>query len=273
MKRFGRENVDDEICLFESRFSGKCDWVALAVGVVGAISASESADAQAQAAQGAADTSYAATKYATDIQQQQFEQQRADQEPWRLAGVNALGQMTQGTAPGGEMVRPFGMSDYQADPGYQFRLDEGMKALERSAAARGGLLSGATMKGIERFGQQSASDEYQNAYNRYQTNQGNQFNRLASLAGVGQTATNALGQAGQAYAGNVGNLAMQNASNVGNAQLASGQARASAYQGIGSSLGSAFGNPSVQNAFAGGYDSFTSGSGDPYMGSSNAYYL
>lgn len=137
----------------------------------------------------------------------------------------------------GSLMKTFGMSDFQTDPGYGFRLSEGMKALERSAAARGGLLSGATMKGMERYGQDLASQEYQNAFNRYQSNQANQYNRLASLAGVGQTANQALQTAGSNYAGNVGNLAMTNAANQGNAALAAGQARASAYGGIGGALG------------------------------------
>jgi hypothetical protein len=57
--------------------------------------------------------------------------------------------------------------DQNTDPGYGFRFAEGMKGLERSAAARGGLLSGATLKGITRYGQDMGSQEYQNAFNRY----------------------------------------------------------------------------------------------------------
>lgn len=153
----------------------------------------------------------------------------------------------------GSLLKPFSMADYEADPGYQFRLSEGMKALDRSAAARGGLLSGATLKGAQRFGQGLASDEYQNAFNRYQTNQGNIYNRLAGISGVGQTATQALQQAGQSYGAGAGNLAMSNAANQGNALLAAGQARASAYQGLGGALGGLFGGSrSSVPGYAGG---------------------
>lgn len=154
------------------------------------------------------------------------QQASAQQQPYSTAGVNALGQLSAGTQPGGDLIRPFGEADFKADPGYGFRLGEGMKALERSAAARGGLLSGSALKGITRYGQDFASNEYQNAYNRYGTNQTNQFNRLASIAGLGQTANNSLA-----------NIGMQNAGNAGTAALVGGQSRASTYAGIGNALG------------------------------------
>jgi hypothetical protein len=115
---------------------------------------------------------------------------------------------------------PFGMDQFQQDPGYAFRMSEGMKALERSAAARGGLLSGGMLRGAQRYGQDLASQEYMNAFNRYQAERNARLNPLQSLAGVGQTATNQLGQAGQTMA-----------SNVGQALGAAGQARASGYVG------------------------------------------
>lgn len=140
----------------------------------------------------------------------------------------------------GSLARNFSMQDFEQDPGYAFRQAEGMKALERSAAARGGLLSGSAMKGVQRFGQDLASQEYQNAYNRYQSNQTNQFNRFASLAGVGQTANNALAGAGQNYANAMTGISQANAANQGNAILAAGNARASGYLGMGNALSGAF---------------------------------
>jgi hypothetical protein len=83
-------------------------------------------------------------------------------------------------------------------------LSEGQKALERSAAARGGLLSGGTGKALQRFGQEMGSQEYTNAFNRYQAERQARLGPLQSLAGVGQTATNTIGQAGQTMAANVG---------------------------------------------------------------------
>jgi hypothetical protein len=117
------------------------------------------------------------------------------------------------------------MKDFQADPGYGFRMSEGMKAIERSAAARGGLLSGATLKGVTRFGQDTASAEYLNAFNRYQTNRANQLNPLQSLMGGGQSSanllSNAAGQTGQGLAGSA---------------MAGGQATASGYMNMANAL-------------------------------------
>jgi len=174
-----------------------------------------------------------AARDAAQLQQQGYDRQEALQEPFRQAGLTAQNRLMDylalsddKSAPDyGKYARDFGMSDFQADPGYGFRMSEGMKALERSAAARGGLLSGATLKGITRFGQDTASSEYINAFNRYQTNRSNQINPLQSLLGSGQTSTNLLsnaaGQAGQGMAG---------------AAMAGAQARASGYANMASAL-------------------------------------
>ena len=181
----------------------------------------------ASASRSAAKSQEAAAGQAADLQREQFERQVELQEPWRQAGITALNKLT----PLATNYQQFGMQQFRADPGYAFRLGEGMKALERSAAARGGLLSGATMKGLQRYGQDLASQEYMNAFNRYQTERNAQLNPLQSLAGLGQTSTQALGAAGQTYAGNVGNLMGQAA-----------QARASGYVGGANALTGALGS-------------------------------
>jgi len=169
-----------------------------------------------------------AANRAADTQTAMLERQIELQEPFREAGLTAqnrlmtlLGLAGAPTDPGyGRYARDFGMADFTADPGYGFRMSEGMKALERSAAARGGLLSGATLRGVQRFGQDLASQEYQNAFNRYQINRAGQLNPLQSLMGAGQTGTNvlsgAMGQTGQGIAA---------------AQQGAGAARASGYVG------------------------------------------
>lgn len=170
----------------------------------------------------------------------------------------------------GSLARNFSMQDFEQDPGYAFRQAEGQKAIERSAAARGGLLSGAAMKGIERFGQGLASEEYQNAFNRFQSNQNNQFNRFASLAGVGQTANNALQTAGSNYANAIGQIGMNNAANQGNSLMAQGNARASGYLGAGNAFANTFANWPQQQQQPAGYQvpqGYAMGSG--YAG--NAY--
>jgi hypothetical protein len=131
------------------------------------------------------------------------------------------------------------MEDFEADPGYGFRIKEGMKGLERSAAARGLLSSGSTLKGITDYSQGMASQEYGNAYNRYQTNRANQLNPLQSLMGSGQTAANTLTNA----AGGLGQ-------GLGQAAAAGGSARASAYMNTGNALTNALstGASSYMNA-------------------------
>lgn len=176
---------------------------------------------QANAINRAANAQLEAADRAIALQEAIYNQQRADIAPWRTAGEMGLAQYAAGIAPGGELTRPFTMKDYREDPGYGFRLSEGMKALERSAAAKGGLLSGAQMKGVQRFGQDLASQEYQNAYNRYVQNQQTQRNALASLAGIGQTASGQLQRAGEAYAGPASEL-QQGIGNVRASQYTQG---------------------------------------------------
>jgi hypothetical protein len=174
----------------------------------------------AKAAQGAADTSAAASDRASEVQREMFERNVELNAPFREAGVNALNKLVPLTE-----YQNFGMDQFQQDPGYAFRMSEGMKGLERSAAARGGLLSGSTLKGIQRFGQDRASQEYQNAFNRYGIERERRLAPLQSLAGVGQTTSQQLGAAGTGFANTMGNIGMNQAAIAGNARMA----RASAY--------------------------------------------
>lgn len=165
-------------------------------------------------------------------------QQRADQAPWLDAGKNALAQLVNGTQAGGQFAKTFTMADFQADPGYQFRLDEGTRAIERSAAARGGLLSGAAAKALTRYSQGMASDEFNNAYNRFNNDKSTGFNRLASLAGVGQAATNQVGQASQNAWGSIASAGQNNSSSIQNNLIGAGNARASGYVGAANAINS-----------------------------------
>jgi hypothetical protein len=210
----------------------------------GLLGSSRAAKTQASAARAAADAQVAAADRAAEAQREMFERQVELQEPFRQGGLTAqnrlmalLGLAGEPTAPGyGRYARDFSMADYEADPGYGFRMSEGMKALERSAAARGGLLSGTTLKGVQRFGQDLASQEYQNAFNRYQINRAAQLNPLQSLMGAGQTSTNVLTNA----AGDVGRGVGGTYMGAGAAQAAgltgAGQARASGYVGATNAL-------------------------------------
>lgn len=200
---------------------------ALAIGGIGAAGSIAGAAIGAGAAGSAADKQAAASQYATDMQRQMYDQTRADQQPWRDAGAKALSQMSDP-----DFQKSFTAADFQQDPGYQFRMQQGQDAIERSAAARGGLQSGGTLKAINEYGQNFASNEYGNAYNRFNNDRTTRFNRLSSIAGAGQTATNEVSQAGQ----NFGAQAGQNAIGAANAQGAAGIAGANAWGGALSSI-------------------------------------
>lgn len=178
---------------------------ALAVsGLTGANAATSAANTQAQSA-----------RDANELMYRMYQEQKGLQEPFRGAGIGAqnrlldlLGLSKNTGAEGfGKYAKDFGMSDFTADPGYGFRLSEGQKALERQAAARGGLISGSALKAATRFGQEMGSQEYTNAYNRYQTNRANQLAPLGSLLSSGQAAASNTGAAAGSYgAGASGNI-------------------------------------------------------------------
>jgi hypothetical protein len=196
-------------------------------GGVAMSASSKAAKAQKQASQDA-----------NAAQERMFKEQNRLQEPFRQGGLTAQNEIMQLLGIGGDKAaagygslgKSFGQADFEQDPGYAFRQAEGMKALERSAAARGNLLSGSTLKGVQRFGQDLASQEYQNAFNRYQVNRSNKLNPLQSLMGSGQSATNIM-------TGAAGQMGQNEATNLYNA----GQARASGYIGQGNALNNALG--------------------------------
>ena len=201
-----------------------------------------------QASMDAANRLATANQGATALQTQMYNDQVARQQPFYQAGLNALPAYSQGVMPGGSLVKPFAAADFQTDPGYGFRVSEGMKALDRTAAARGGLLSGATLKGAERFNQDMASNEYNNAYNRYVGNQATQRNALAGLTGFAPTAAQQINNAGTNYATNVNNLSTNTATNYANADLTGAAARQSAYTGAGGAFANAL-TPNPLNAY------------------------
>lgn len=182
-------------------------WVAVAIvggAVVGAYATSEASRNSSRAMTNASNRS-------NDTQLAIFDQQRSDQEPWRQAGQRALGQLEQNKF----------MENWQQDPGYEFRMSQGMKAINAAAGARGRSASGATMMALTRYGQDYASNEYQNAYNR-------QYGRLSQLAGFGQGANSANANAGQNYA----NAYSNNVMGAANAQSAANMAQSNAINNV-----------------------------------------
>jgi len=226
--------------------------------------AGKASDSQVEAARLAADAQVKANQDAIDFQKWSFEQTAARQEPWLQAGRESLAQLSAGINSG-EFTQ--GAADVQRadptiDPGYGFRFDEGQRAQERSAAARGNLLSGGQSKALQRWSQGLASQEYQNAWNRSEQQYLNDFNRemtlgntrynqLAGVAGTGQTTAQQLGQNQQ-----------QLGSSIGNLLASSGNAQAQGYQNQGNALAQGYtnqGNAYAQgainqgNAWASGY--------------------
>jgi predicted flap endonuclease-1-like 5' DNA nuclease len=141
----------------------------------------------------------------------------------------------------------------QNDPGYQARMNIGADVLQRSAAARGGVLTGGTAKALDTYGQDYASNEYNNVYNRaltgydtnynvFQQNQANQFNRLAAISGIGQTAAGNLANAGQAASNNVSSNLLGTAQGMGQQLNNAAAANASGIVGSANAWGGALGN-------------------------------
>jgi hypothetical protein len=216
----------------------------------------------AGAARDAANIANAGAQADIDLRRRMYEEGIARQEPFYRAGVNALPDYLKGIGEGGNLVRGFTMGDYQADPGYAFRLSEGQKALDRSAAARGGLISGSALKAATRFGQDLGSQEYQNAYNRFRDTQGLQRNALAGVVGFAPTAAGSMSAAGQDYASGAGRQMYGQGVNTGNALIAGQQARSSSYGQLGSALGKYLGNSGGgynYGAFGGGSGTFGEG--------------
>lgn len=215
-------------------------WVAVAVGVggavVGAVGSNMAANKQAGAAKNAADAQLQAAQLSTDEQKREYDQTRTDQMPFLQAGYGALSK--ENALLNGDY------SGFQNSPDYQFSLNQGIGALDKSAAARGSLYSGGHSQDLTQFAQGNAN-QFLNSY----------WNKLAGQAGQGQVT-----------AGNLGTLGANMASNIGNYLTNAGNARASSYlqQGnIASQQIGAWGNAINQGL---GYFSSRPSSGSPYSG-------
>jgi hypothetical protein len=125
----------------------------------------------------------------------------------------------------GSAVQPFDMSKFEADPGAAFRFKTGMDALKRREALGGNLFSSQALKNAQQFGQDYASQEYANAYNRYRQNRADQLAPLSDLMTGGTNAINATNTAMGNYGTNAANLMGQ-----------AGQATAAGQLGVGNSV-------------------------------------
>ena len=181
---------------------------------------------QARAAKSAASTEAAQQQKALDLQQRMYEEGVARQQPFLQTGTEAFNRLAALQRGGPESAQQF----LQMDPGYQFRLSEGMKALDRQAAARGGLISGGALKAAQRYGQDLGSQEFGAAYNR-----------LAGLADVGPRAAGVMSGLGQQYATGAGNIYGSMGQSAGQADIARGSAYGRSLNRLGDIAGEYYG--------------------------------
>jgi hypothetical protein len=172
----------------------------LGTNIFGSNSSDKAMDAQANAAY-----------LSNQTQKEMFDKQQENAKPWMDAGLGALSQLQD----------PNLLNNYQGDPGYQFRLDQGNNQINAAAAARGLGNSGATMKALTKYGQDFASNEYNNAYNRT-------YGRLSQIAGFGQGALTNTNAAAQNYGNNVA----QTQQGLGNAQASNYLAQGNKQAGL-----------------------------------------
>ena len=191
---------------------------------------------QTGAAREAAQIANASSDRALALQQRMYDESIARQQPYYQAGVNALPGYLKGIAAGGEYVRPFTMADFNADPGYAFRLSEGQKALDRQAAARGGLISGGALKAAQRYGQDMGTQDYGRALQDFYGRQEVARNAAAGVAGFGPTSNALAASAGERLVTGSAPLMQNQGYNTANAMLAGERARQSAYGEIGTQL-------------------------------------
>jgi len=253
-----------------------------------AIGSITGANKQAKAAESAAQTQSQATDKASQIQKEMYDQTRKDFDPYRQAGSNALSQLVgfnpqsysgsgfnyKGSSNPNYTSQQFNPDafNFEESPGYQFRKEQGMDGIQGSAAAGGGLLSGATLKALNGYNSDLASQEYGNAFNQHQTsenqrfnqylgqeqlNQGqhqqafnnwqsqdnntysrfmndqnNQYNRLNSLVGIGQNAAAQQGNAGMQTGQAIANNTMSGANALASGQIAAGNKTANNFQSM-----------------------------------------
>ena len=236
----------------------------IAGGAISAIGSRKAAKTQSNAANKAANVQLKATRETNDMLRDFRGQDIQRFAPYEEAGRRALGQYENALADPFRF-RPFQSRDFQfnmeMDPGYQFRMQEGRKAVESSAASRHGLGSGAAMKALNRYGQNFASNEFANAFNRQYGMFNDKFNRDYGMYsddfnrqyGMFNDRLNRLGQlasSGQAAAGMQASTSQNVAGQLGQNTMMAGQTAA---QGLANAANAgAAGTVGMTNAFTGG---------------------
>ncbi|MDF0500874.1 hypothetical protein POK33_09035 [Burkholderia cenocepacia] len=230
--------------------------------VVGGVGSLVGGIVGADASQSAANTQSDAARYSADLQNKQWEQTQKNLKPFMDLGTSAINPLLQamgynfsknddgtytfnGTDPNNILQQRFSAptaAEAAATPGYQFTLDQGLKSVQNSAAARGLGTSGAALKGASTYATGLANSTYNDVFNRalqtFNTNYSsaaNNVNRLNSLVGSGQNAAATNGSLGAQAAGNIGNTLMSGANAQAAGAIGGANALTSALNGIGNS--------------------------------------
>lgn len=199
-------------------------FVAVAVAGAAVVGSVAGAVISSNGAKSAANTQASAAQSAAQVQQNMFNTTQANLQPYMSAGNNALAayQQALGLGAGGSGAGQMNATQFQGSPGYQFQLQQGLSAANNAASARGGVVSGNTLKALQSYGTGLANQDW--------------YNYLGQLSG--------LSASGQNAAANLGGIATQTGGQIGsdligagNAQAAGQVASANAYGGVVSGIG------------------------------------
>ena len=230
-------------------------WVAIGSAVIGAgasiYGASQEADAQSEASE----TSFLMALEAITFQDEAMGEISALQDPWITAGTNALEALQ--NAPDFEFTPE--TFEFMADPSYEWRVNEGIEALDASGASDGRVLSGAQDKALMTYGQDMASQEYQNAWNRFMQEEQFRYNTEVGefginqgsdqfLAGAGQNATNVLSQAYANDATAKANLLMGGTAGYNTGAINSAEATSDGASGVATAINTGVSNYLIQDS-------------------------
>ena len=213
-------------------------------GVLGSNAAKNASNTLQQGSEQAQNTIEQQQQAALAAQKAATQQQTALQAPYTTLGGQSANSLTSLLAPGGSLTQGYGSFqaptgvDFTNDPGYQFQLNQGLNALQNSAAARGGLLDTGTAKSLNDYAQGTASQAYQNVYNNalntynanantFYNNQNNLYSRLMGGTGVGQGSAQQLSSLSQQGAQNQGSIDLTSGSEIANQINNAAAARAS----------------------------------------------
>lgn len=218
--------------------SGIATGTALAIGLGTAASAGTAiygANEQAGAAESAQNLQAQEAQNALQFQENQYNTEQTETAPYRTAGVNAVGQLN--SLLQSPFVAPTA-AQAENTPGYQFQLQQGEQALNRGAAASGGLLSGGTAKAEDLYAQGVASTNYQNVYQNALQQYLANYNTKLGVAGLGAGVTTQGLQLGQEAAQNAGNIDLTTGAQQGQDIQNAAYQTASGYNAAGNSLNS-----------------------------------